>query len=1107
AAWWPGNGASDDLVNGYHALLGSGTTYTNGKVASAFIFNGLNNYVWMPAQSNYDVGSGAAGFTLEFWMNPNSLQNASVLGWANGVRVDRTTSGSAAGDTLRFFVTGTNSGQFLLAQRPWATAATLNQWYHIALTYDRVSGQAKAYTNGVLLATSTVGSNVMSTAGDFYLGQVPGSPGFFSGALDEISIYKRPLSPDEVYSVFTSGSAGKCPEDNNQAPVVYAGPDQTLPSTNSVATLSGFVSNDNLPTGSTPRIQWSQVGGPGVVSFNNSNSAATTATFSTNGVYVLQLAADDSEVRSTSTMQVRVGVPCTVSDPTGLVAFWPGNGTSDDVISRYHAQLGSGTTYTNGKVASAFSFNGVNNFVWMPAQTNYDVGSSATGFSLEFWMNPNSFQNANVLGWNNGVRVDRVTSGSAAGDTLRFVLGGTNSGQFVLGARPWATSATLNQWYHIALTYDRASGQAKVYTNGVLLATGAVGSNVLSTAGDFYLGNVPSAAGFFSGGLDEISLYNRPLALSEIQGIFSTGISGKCITVPNRPPFVFAGGNRTINLPTNSVTLFGAVYDDGKPGNALSVAWNYVSGPATVFFSSFTNPVTTITFTNTGVYTFQLSASDGQYISNDTAVITVLPDPRTPPTVAITGLGNGTTFEVPSSSSTANVVVTAAASDKDGVVSRVDLFEDNSLLATLTVPPYTMIVSNVPVGSHTFTAVATDNDGLATTSAPVSIIVYVDSAPVATIFTPAEAATISELTAIIGTASSPILQSYQLLYRFKLPVETQPYPWTVCVTSNSSVVSNIVAVFDPSLLLNGIYEIQLSTTDTKGRTASSEVQTLILSQDVNLTNFMLSFSDLTISTPGLPIQITRTYDSRDHRTNDFGIGWSLDIRNVCLQKSRNLATNWFSSFHNSLYSLDAVQPHRIMITMAGNKTFEFEAGLNPSKQIAPIAATRMTFTNLPGTDGTLEIDGDNRVNVSAVGGTLGYIDLIDFSTSEFFNPTRFKFTTAEGNVYIIDEKQGVKAVTDTNSNTLTITPNGISHSSGVSVTFTPDNLGRLTTITDPIGNQLQYGYGSNGSLATFTDFATNTTSFGYTNASFPNLLTEITDTNGVHAVTLTPTGQ
>ena len=153
----------------------------------------------------------------------------------------------------------------------------------------------------------------------------------------------------------------------------------------------------------------------------------------------------------------------------------------------------------------------------------------------------------------------------------------------------------------------------------------------------------------------------------------------------------------------------------------------------------------------------------------------------------------------------------------------------------------------------------------------------------------------------------------------------------------------------------------------------------------------------------------------------------------------------------------------------------------------------------------MEIDGDNRVNVSGVGGTLGYIDLIDFTTSQFFNPTRFKFTTADGTVYILYEKEGVKSLADTNSNTLTITTNGISHSSGVSVTFTPDNLGRITAITDQVGNQLSYGYGTNGSLNTFTDLQTNTTTFGYTNPAFPNLLTEITDTNGVQSVTLTPT--
>jgi YD repeat-containing protein len=75
----------------------------------------------------------------------------------------------------------------------------------------------------------------------------------------------------------------------------------------------------------------------------------------------------------------------------------------------------------------------------------------------------------------------------------------------------------------------------------------------------------------------------------------------------------------------------------------------------------------------------------------------------------------------------------------------------------------------------------------------------------------------------------------------------------------------------------------------------------------------------------------------------------------------------------------------------------------------------------------------------------------------------------------------------------------------VSVTFTPDNLGRITAITDQANNQLQYGFAPNGSLGTFTDFATNTTTFGYTDPEFPDLLTEITDTNGVHAITLTPT--
>ncbi len=392
-------------------------------------------------------------------------------------------------------------------------------------------------------------SNVLSTAGDFYLGQVPGSPGFFSGGLDEISIYKRPLNPEEVYSVFTSGSAGKCPNDVNDPPIVYAGADLFVRGVPGTATLNGQVIDDKLPFGSSVRSQWSKFSGPGTVTFADPSALTTTATFSTNGVYVLQLTADDGEAQDSDLVEVRVETLCTVEHPQGLAAWWPGNGASDDLVNGYHALLGSGTTYTNGKVASAFSFNGVNNYVWMPAQSNYDVGSSAAGFTLEFWMNPNSLQNTSVLGWANGVRVDRTSSGSAAGDTLRFYVTGTNSGQFLLAARPWATTATLNQWYHIALTYDRASGQAKAYTNGVLLATVTVGTNVMSTAGDFYLGQVPGLSGFFSGGLDEISIYKRPLSPEEVYNVFTSGSAGKCPDNNNQAPVVYAGPDQTLFQP------------------------------------------------------------------------------------------------------------------------------------------------------------------------------------------------------------------------------------------------------------------------------------------------------------------------------------------------------------------------------------------------------------------------------------------------------------------------------------------------------------------------------------------------------------------------------
>jgi uncharacterized protein YjiK len=92
----------------------------------------------------------------------------------------------------------------------------------------------------------------------------------------------------------------------NQPPTVGAGPDQTvtLPAN---AILDGTVTDDGLPN--PPGVvttTWSQVSGPGLVTFGNANAVDTTASFSTAGGYVLRLTASDGELSSSDDIAVTV---------------------------------------------------------------------------------------------------------------------------------------------------------------------------------------------------------------------------------------------------------------------------------------------------------------------------------------------------------------------------------------------------------------------------------------------------------------------------------------------------------------------------------------------------------------------------------------------------------------------------------------------------------------------------------------------------------------------------------------------------------------------------------------------------------------------------------
>ncbi|MFP3913786.1 MAG: PKD domain-containing protein, partial [Actinomycetota bacterium] len=128
--------------------------------------------------------------------------------------------------------------------------------------------------------------------------------------------------------------------------------------------------------------------------------------------------------------------------------------------------------------------------------------------------------------------------------------------------------------------------------------------------------------------------------------------------IGNLPPVVEAGADQTIEYP-DAVALSGSVTDDGRPEDGqLTHAWTKLDGPGVVTFGDASALSTTAEFSAAGIYTLELSASDGELSAGDSLVVTVQEPPNSPPTVdpiSDVSVAEGET-----------VVVPVSVSDPDG---------------------------------------------------------------------------------------------------------------------------------------------------------------------------------------------------------------------------------------------------------------------------------------------------------------------------------------------------------------------------------------------------------------------------------------------------------
>ena len=113
-----------------------------------------------------------------------------------------------------------------------------------------------------------------------------------------------------------------------------------------------------------------------------------------------------------------------------------------------------------------------------------------------------------------------------------------------------------------------------------------------------------------------------------------------------------------------------------------------------------------------GTHTLKVVAIDANGTVSDPAqaVITVNPLVNKPPVITLTG-PQTTDLNAP-----ATVTLSAAASDPDGSIAKVDFYSNGTFLGSSIAPPYVTTLQSLDTGSYNLTAIATDNQGATTTS-------------------------------------------------------------------------------------------------------------------------------------------------------------------------------------------------------------------------------------------------------------------------------------------------------------------------------------------------------------------------------------------------------
>lgn len=198
-AWAGAGDVVDSSGNGFNGTANGGAAPVFARVCNGAQLNGSSRYIQVPGLS----GLLNATASLAFWIR--TTQTGSDTGWlAPGVSGVELSGGS---DDIFWGWLDASGRIGVSVANDYSTKSTVpindGTWRHVVLTRDHVAGQYRIYIDGVLNASGAIATGVIGTPFTS-IGRIEdtgGSPEYLDGQLDEVRIYNRVLTDQEVVAV------------------------------------------------------------------------------------------------------------------------------------------------------------------------------------------------------------------------------------------------------------------------------------------------------------------------------------------------------------------------------------------------------------------------------------------------------------------------------------------------------------------------------------------------------------------------------------------------------------------------------------------------------------------------------------------------------------------------------------------------------------------------------------------------------------------------------------------------------------------------------------------------------------------------------------------